>query len=103
MTEEIEFETYLRISPKIIGIYVFDKNKFQNLYFDEKSYEIKTENINFEILTSFIEENIFRIEKLIGKFINNIFLIVENKKIFNLNFCLTKKNYETLIYHISRI
>ena len=94
MTEDIEFETYLRISPKIIGIYVFDKKKFQNLYFDEKSYEIKTENINFEILTSFIEENIFRIEKLIGKFINNIFLIIDNKKIFNLNFCLTKKNYE---------
>ena len=94
MTEDIEFETYLRISPKIIGIYVFDKKKFQNLYFDEKNYEIKTENINFEILTSFIEENIFRIEKLIGKFIKNIFLIVDNKKIFNLNFCLTKKNYE---------
>ena len=45
MTEEIEFETYLRISPKIIGIYVFDKKKFKNLYFDEKSYEIKTENL----------------------------------------------------------
>ncbi len=94
MTEEIEFETFIRISSNIIGIYVFDKKKSQNLYFDEKSYEIKNENINFEILRSFIEENIFRIEKLIGKFINNISLIIDNKKIYNLNFCLKKNNYE---------
>ena len=97
MTEEIEFETFIRISSNIIGIYVFDKKKSQNLYFDEKSYEIKNENINFEILRSFIEENIFRIEKLIGKFINNIFLIIKNKKVFNLKFSLKKKNYEKKI------
>ena len=94
MTEEIEFETYIRISSNIIGIYVLDKKKFQNLYFNEKSYEIGKEKINFEYLISFIEENIFKIEKLIGKFINNISLIIENKKILNLNFCLKKKNYE---------
>jgi cell division ATPase FtsA len=93
MTEEIEFETYIRISTKVIGIYVFDKKKLKNLYFDEKNYEIEKEN-NFEILISFIEENIFRIEKSIGKFVNNISLIVDNKKISNLNFCLKKKNYE---------
>ena len=26
MVDEIEFETYLKISPKIIGIYLCDKN-----------------------------------------------------------------------------
>ena len=45
-------------------------------------------------MKSFIEINVFRIEKLIGTFINNISLIIENEKIFNLNFCLKKKNYE---------
>lgn len=94
MTEEIEFETYIRISSRIIGIYVFDKKKSQNLFFNEKNYEIEQENINFEFLKSFIEENIFRIEKLMSKFINNISLIIENKKILNLNFCIKKKNYE---------
>ena len=93
MTEEVEFETYIRISSKIIGIYVFDRKKSKNLYFDEKIYEIESKNINFELLKSFIEINVFRIEKLIGKFINNISLIIENEKIFNLNFCLKKKNY----------
>tara|TARA_B100000700_G_scaffold313955_1_gene399813 strand:+ start:218 stop:922 length:705 start_codon:yes stop_codon:yes gene_type:complete len=94
MIEENKFETYIRISSKIIGIYVFDKNKYKNLYFEEKSCETEKENNNFGNLTSFIDENIFKIEKLIGKFINNIFLIIENKKIFSLNFCIKKKNYE---------
>ena len=91
MTKEIEFETYIRITSKIVGIYVFDKTKLQNLYFDEINYEIEKDNIDFEILTKIIEENVFKIEKLIGKFINNISLIIENKKILNLNFCLKKK------------
>ena len=94
MTKEIEFETYIRITTKIVGIYVFDKTKLQNLYFDEINYEIEKDNIDFEILTKIIEGNIFKIEKLIGKFINNVSLIIENKKILNLNFCLKKKNYE---------
>jgi len=94
MTKEIEFETYIRITSKIVGIYVFDKTKLQNLYFDEINYEIEKDNIDFEILTKIIEGNVFKIEKLIGKFINNVSLIIENKKILNLNFCLKKKNYE---------
>lgn len=97
MSDEIEFETYIRISSKIIGIYVFDKTKLQNLHFDEINYEIEKDSNNFQILTKLIEENILRIEKLIGKFINNISLIIENKKILNLNFCLKKKNYEKKI------
>ena len=92
MTKEIELETYIRITSKIVGIYVFDKTKLQNLYFDEINYEIEKDNIDFEILTKIIEGNVFKIEKLIGKFINNVSLIIENKKIFNLNFCLKKKN-----------
>ena len=91
MTEEVEFETYIRISSKIFGIYVFDKKKSYNIYLDEIDCENSNDNINFNVLIKFIEKNIFKIEKLIGKFINNISLIIENNKIFNLNFCIKKK------------
>ena len=100
MTKEIEFETYIRITSKIVGIYVFDKTKLQNLYFDEINYEIEKDNIDFEILTKIIEGNVFKIEKLIGKFINNVSLIIENKKILNLNFCLKKKKLRKKFKHI---
>ncbi len=97
MTEEIEFETYIRVSSKIFGIYVFDKKKSYNIYLDEIDCENSNDNINFNVLIKFIEKNIFKIEKLIGKFINNISLIIENNKIFNLNFCIKKKNYEKYV------
>ena len=37
-------------------------------------------------LKKFLDDNIFKIEKLIGKFIKNIFLIIENEKIFKFKF-----------------
>ena len=91
MTEDIEFETYIRVSPKIIGIYLFDKKKFKNLFFKEINNEKNQNNINFELLIKFLEENIFKIENLIGTFVKNISLIIENKKIFNLKFSFKKK------------
>ncbi len=94
MTDDIEFETYIRISQERMGIYVFDKVKLENIYSDEINLEINLDNINFNIFIKFIEENIFKIEKSIGKFINNVSLIIENKKILSLNFGLKKKNYE---------
>ena len=97
MTEEKEFETFIRISPNIIGIYVLDKKKFKNLYFDEISNETYKDNINFDVLAKFIEENIFKIEKLIGTFVKNVSLIIQNKKNFNVNFGIKKKNYEKSI------
>jgi len=105
MTEEVEFETYIRISSKIFGIYVLDKKKSHNIFFDEIDCEDNSDNINFNALIEFIEKNIFKIEKLIGKFINNISLIIENNKIFNLNFCIKKKNYEKYVSlsHIENI
>ena len=97
MTEENEFETYIRVSPKIIGVYVLDKKKLQNLYFDEINNEVDQDKINLDILTNFIDKNIFKIEKLIGTFVKNISLIIENKKIFYVNYGLKKKNFKKKI------
>ena len=58
MTEEIEFETYIRISSKIFGIYVLDKKKSHNIFFDEIDCEDNNDNINFNVLIEFIEKNI---------------------------------------------
>ena len=44
-------------------------------------------------LKKFLDDNIFKIEKLSGKFIENIFIIID-KKILNLEIGIKKKNYE---------
>ena len=53
-------------------------------------------NDNFSILKKFLDNNVFEIEKLSGKFVENIIFIFEDNKIFNLDIEL-KKNYNIFI------
>ena len=97
MTDDLDFETYLSISSKKIGIYLLDKKKLKNLYFQEEN--IKNNNVfsDLNILNEFLDKNIFKIEKLAGRFIKNIKLIIESEDILKLNISLKKKNYEKII------
>ena len=97
MIEEFEFETYLSISPSKFGIYLFDKKNSTNLYNEEIEIQNKTDLIDYNYLIEFLENNIFKIEKFIGKFIKNIFLVIENKRVLETNFGVKKKNYEEII------
>ncbi len=95
MNKEYDLETYLSISPNKFGIYLFDKKNLKNLY---KAELLINENLNFinhGDLKKFLDDNIFKIEKMSGKFVENIFLIFENKKISNLEIGIKKKNYNT--------
>tara|TARA_B110000003_G_scaffold224076_1_gene224593 strand:- start:206 stop:910 length:705 start_codon:yes stop_codon:yes gene_type:complete len=97
MIEEIDFETYLYVSKNKYKIFLFDKMNIKNLY--KNKLELKNPNdfIDLKSLSEFLDDNIFKIEKLIGKFIKNIFLIIENDKNFHTDICIKKKNYENSI------
>ena len=97
MIEEKDIETYLFISPSAVRIYLFDIKNCKNLFKEELIYTNEEKTINLNILNSFLEENFFKIEKLLGNFINNIFLIVENKNITNTYFGIKKKIYDETI------
>ena len=96
MIEE-DFETYLNITKNKLEIFLFDKKNYKNLYKDE--FELKNELnfIDLNILSKFLDNNIFKIEKLVGGFIKNIILIIESEKIFYLNIGIKKKNYENSV------
>ena len=69
MSKDLEFETYLSISPVKLGIYLFDIKNQKNLYKDEL---ITNENMNYNrnhLLKNLLDDNIFKIERLIGNFI----------------------------------
>ena len=97
MIEEIDFETYLYVSKNKYKIFLFDKKNIKNLYKNELELKNPINFIDLKSLSKFLDDNIFKIEKLIKKFIKNIFLIIENNKNFHTDIGIKKKNYENSI------
>ena len=93
MTDELNFHSYLNITNESFEIYLFDTSKFNNVYVD-KILSNNEEQLDLEILDKFLDKNIFKIEKLIGKFVNNIFLIIESNEIKKIRFGTKKRNYQ---------
>ena len=92
-----EIETYLSISPNKFEIYLFDKKNLLNMYKEKIEINSNKDEIDYNLLINFLEKNIFKIEKLIGKFIKNIYLILNHKKVLNLSLGIKKKNYNQII------
>ena len=91
MIENSDFETFLYISKNKYQIFVYDKNNLKNLY-DE---EIKSDNeIELNLLSKFLDDNVYKIEKMIKNFIRNIILIIQDDKVFDICISLKKKIYE---------
>ena len=93
MTEELDFEAYLSISQKKYAIYLLDKKNLKNIYMEEIFIKNGTDIIDYNLLNSFLDRNIFKIEKLIGSFLKTIVLLIENNQILNFSIGLKKKNY----------
>ena len=91
MSEDSNIETYLSISENKLEIYLFDKIKFENLYSNE--IIINDNSLDYISLNNFLDENVIKIEKLNGKFIKNIFIIIENEQIFQTQIGIKKKSY----------
>ena len=92
MNEEFKYEAYLYISPNQFGIYIFDLKHLKNIYKQELKFENNSFQINLTNLDKFLEDNIFKIEKLIGKFIENIFLVIECNETKKMLISVKKKN-----------
>ena len=91
MIENSDFEIFLYISKSKYQIFVYDKNNLNNLY-NEK---IKNnDEVELNILSKFLDDNIYKIEKKIKNFIRSIILIIEDDKILEIGISLKKKNYE---------
>ena len=97
MTEELNFEAYLVISQKKFEIQLLDKKNLKNIFKEQILIENYTDLVDYNLLSSFLDETIFKIEKLIGKFLKNIFVIIENTKVLNSSLGIKKKNYTTPI------
>ena len=93
MTEELSFEAYLSLSQNKFQIYLLDKKSLKNIYKEEVYLENTSDYIDYNLLHSFLDKNIFKIEKLIGYFLRSIVVVIENDQTLNCSIGIKKKNY----------
>jgi hypothetical protein len=93
MIEEADFETFLYLSRNRYEIFVEDKRTFRSLYKEEIKINDEMYPDDLSNLSKFLDGNIYRIEKLVGNFIEDITLIIENDKILNVDIGIKKKGY----------
>ncbi len=100
-----ELKTYLSISTNKFEIFLYDTKDFKNLYKQNFKFDNLSKVINYQNLNKFLEENIFKIEKLSGNFVNNICLIIDTENTKNICFSIRKKNYKKIIdkYYIENL
>ena len=91
MNKENDLQHYLSISPNKFGIYFFDTKSLENLYKEEITFNRDKDFLNYDLLKKFLDDNVFKIEKLSGKFVENIILIFEDERIFNSELGIKKK------------
>ena len=91
MIENSDFETFLYISKSKYQIFVYDKNNLKNLYKEEVE---SSDEIELNNLSQFLDDNIYKIEKIIKNFIRNIILIIQDDKVLDIGISLKKKIYE---------
>ena len=97
MIEGIDFKTYLYISKDKLQLFVLDKKQLRNLYNQELKTNIDFDFFDFNNLSNFLDQNIYKIEKLVGNFIKNIILVIESDDNLTVNISIKKKNYDNSI------
>ncbi len=93
MNEKLNFEAYLSISQKKFEIYLLDKKNLKNIYKEELHLETNSNLIDYDLLSNFLDKNVFKIEKLIGNFLKSIVLIFNHDQILKFSIGIKKKNY----------
>ncbi len=97
MNSNSNFRTYLFISPKKIIISTHSAIDSKSFFRKEMSYENNFSNVDLNELTSFLNENIFEIEKKFKNFIKNIFVIIDDENFSWIKLSMKKNNYDNVI------
>ena len=90
MGKDLNFETYLVVSPKYFLITVINKKEKNKIYEKKEIIRNSSDQLNFILLDEFLKKNIFEIEKKIENFLNNIFLILDYKTFFPVQISIRK-------------
>ena len=99
MDNNYDFITYLFISPKKITISINKKKNFEQIYKKEKLFENVSNNLPYDKIDEFLNENILLIEKDLKSFIKKVNLIIQSKDFLPVQISLKQNDHDTLISH----
>ena len=88
------FHIYLEFNYTELNIVAFNKINNKLEYFNQKLYKSYFNNneLNFDILQNFVEKNILEVEKAIGEFVKDIYLMIETPQSTSINLSVLKNN-----------
>ncbi len=96
MVNNSNFETYLFLSQKKFIILVTRETN-EKIYENELLLNAKSKDIDLSKLDNFLNDNIFKIEKILKDFVKNIHLIIDCDFFFSINMSIKKNNYGELL------
>ena len=97
MNSNFNFQSFLFVSPKKIIISINDKFTFEELYKKENIIRNDINEISFEYINKFLDENILRIEKKLNSFIERIILIIDSDDFIPIEISVKKQNHNQLL------
>ena len=97
MNKNLDFETYLLVSPRKYLISIEKKINFENIFRKEKIFEKKIDKFSLDELNNFLNENIYNAEKDLNNFIKEINLILDYNDFFHIQLSLKMNNHGELL------
>ena len=97
MNKNSNFETYLLVSPKKFLISLKKKENFENIYQKEKNFKNNFEILKLNELNEFLNDNIYKAEKNLDNFIQDIILVLDCNHFFRVQLSLKMNNYGDLL------
>jgi len=91
MNSETNFQTYLLVDKQRFIICVIHNTSFETIYSNQMLFTDDSE-FKFEMLNEFLEKNIFKVEKKLKNFVQNIDIILDSEELFSVNMSIKKNN-----------
>ena len=101
MTDFSAYKSFLFIGKKKFILSIFQSDNKKRIYEEEIFIKDDSNKVEFEKLDFFLENNIYKVEKIIGNFIKDIIIIYESDDLFQVDVSIKNNNSGDLLNYSS--